>query len=147
MVAVKEKRTLSLYFREFVILYKERKTISNSVEIRRLDLLFEQYRISGWGSLLAASILIYILFGAGNEIEMLIWVFSNSILLYFRGIYFKYIGRKRKAGFHNNLYYFSVLIFFILIAGVFWGIGAYLFLPDKSNVEYFVTFISIVMII
>ena len=113
------------------------------IKQRRLDMLLEQTSLTGFFSVLFASILTILLRNSEHFITMLCWVGINAAMVLTREtlIYPYFRARRQRGEDHYHLIH-GVVVFFWLFAGLIWGIGGYLFLPQDNQPELIVTFVT-----
>ncbi len=115
----------------------------NQVNEVRLDLLLKQTEVTGFLSIILAALLAYLMLDTTSSQGMLIWVASiASVFVIRRVLFYNKIHALRKNGESRFNLYHAVIVFFLLVSGLQWGIGAYLFLPSEDNVEFFIAFIT-----
>ncbi len=115
----------------------------NPVNEVRLDLLLKQTEVTGFLSIVLAGLLALLMYDTEHGFGMVIWVLAIAAVFVFRRVFFyEKIHVLRKAGRHHFEYYHAVIIFFLFISGITWGVGAYLYLPSEHHVEFFVTFLT-----
>jgi signal transduction histidine kinase/CheY-like chemotaxis protein len=113
----------------------------NLLYSKRLDLLARQLHVSGYLSIFVSSVFTWVMSDSGNTRSMIIWVIINAVIIFSRMPLFKKLKRLHEIRQLKNNHYHYILLFFILVSGVFWGIGLYLFTPDAGNQELFFTII------
>ncbi len=113
------------------------------IKERRLDLLLKQTAMTGFFSVLFATILTFLLRNTGHLEAMLYWVGINLLMVLSREIFIypRFRAQRRHGQSNFNLIH-GVIVFFWLFAGLLWGIGGYLFMPHEDQPELIVTFIT-----
>ena len=113
------------------------------VKERRLDMLLKQTALTGFFSALFAAILTFLLRNTGHLQVMLYWVGINLLMVLFREIFIypRFRAQRRRGEGNFNLIH-GVIVFFWLFAGLLWGIGGYLFMPNEQQPELVITFIT-----
>ena len=115
----------------------------NPVNEVRLDLLLKQTEVTGFLSIVLATLLAYLMLDTQSGQAMIIWVASIAFMFLLRRIlFYNKIHALRKKGESRFSLYHGVIVFFLLVSGLQWGIGAYLFLPNEDNIEFFLTFLT-----
>ncbi len=120
---------------------------SDRVNSRRIDFLFEHYRLASYWTSLAGIVSFYLLYTDKNKTILTIWLVLIILLNVIRILFFKLLQKRRKKGDKRHSFYLLILLFFILLSGTLWGVGVYLFLPGIDQPELFLYFISIVIVI
>ena len=128
--------------------FLKQDTQTDSFADKRLDFMFNQIRITSFSILLAAVVMLYLLTGSVYFDAVLIWFFIVVISTLFRQfVVFKKINYLRLKGEKRYDLYYAVIIVFIFLSGLLWGVCTYLFMPDIENVERFITFSLCIVVI
>ena len=118
----------------------------NQVNEVRLDMLFKQTQVMGFLSFVLASILALLMMDSPNGQGVMVWAGLLGLLFLIRWFFFyRIIFKLRAQGEHRFKLYHGIITFFMLMAGVLWGVGVYLFMPYIDQVELFITFITILV--
>jgi len=108
---------------------------------KRLALLLRQTSITGFLSICLAMLLTFLMRTTEQTNTMIVWVallagvFGIRWFFFYRNIY-----RDRHQGIYQFKKHHTTIVVFLFISGCIWGIGAYLFFPQKTDIELFVTF-------
>lgn len=125
-----------------------KKMIDNDqVNQVRLLLLIKQTHYTGILSVVFAAILSWMMSGYGQLNDMLIWVFCLAVNFLIRHLFFyRKIKTNPDLGKHDFVYQHRIIIFFLGISGVLWGLGIYFFLPSTDiDLEMTITFFIIII--
>ncbi len=110
-------------------------------EEKRLDLMFNQLKITGFFVFIAAGVIVSLLSDATYFDSVLIWFFIIILSTLFRQlVVVKRINNLRLKGERRYNFYHAVIVVFLFFSGVLWAICAYFFMPETTNVEIFITF-------
>ena len=108
---------------------------------KRLDLIFHQLKISAFFNFIAASVMTYLLSDATDFDSIVSWYFVVIIsTLFGQFIVVRKINALRLKGERRHHFYNAVLIGFIFFSGLLWAYCIYLFMPDTTNLETFISF-------
>jgi signal transduction histidine kinase/CheY-like chemotaxis protein len=118
----------------------------NQVNEVRLDMLFKQTQVMGFLSFVLAAILAFLMVDTPRGKGVVAWAGLIGLLFVIRWFFFyRIIFKLRQQGVHRFRLYHGVITFFMLMSGLLWGTGVYLFMPYIDQVELFITFISILV--
>ncbi len=118
----------------------------NQVNEVRLDLLLKQTEVTGFLSTILAALLAYLMIDTQSGQGMIIWVACFAFMFFFRRVlFYNKIHALRKKGESRFKLYHGVIVFFLLMSGLQWGIGVYLFLPYETNTEFFIAFLTAIV--
>jgi signal transduction histidine kinase/CheY-like chemotaxis protein len=113
------------------------------IKERRLDMLLKQTSLTGFFSVLFATILTVLLRNTEHLEPMIYWVGINLLMVLTREIFiYPYFRARRQRGESHFQLIHGVIVFFWLFAGLIWGIGGYLFLPQENHPELVITFVT-----
>jgi len=110
---------------------------------RRLDILFKQTNLSGYLGLVVAVIITNLADQLFIGSTMSAWILIQSLIIAFRSILVLKIEQFRQKGrLQLNLYHASFILM-MLLSGISWGWGIYLFMPGLENIELLVLWVTV----
>ncbi len=133
-------------FQKLILKFPHQDDPINQVNEVRLDMLFKQTQVMGFLSFVLAVILAFLMIDSPHGEGVVIWAAMIGLLFIIRWFFFyRVIFKLRKQGVHRFHLFHGVIASFMLMAGLLWGSGAFLFMPYIDEVELFVTFITILV--
>ena len=135
-----------LMFEKLVSKFPHQDDPINPVNEVRLDMLFKQTQVMGFLSFVLAAILAFLMIDSPHGEGVFVWASLIGLLFIIRWFFFyRVIFKLRAQGVHRFRLFHGVIVSFMLMAGLLWGAGAFLFMPYIDEVELFVTFITILV--
>ena len=133
-------------FQQLISKFPHQDDPVNPVNEVRLDMLFKQTQIMGFLSFVLAAIFAFLMIDSPHGEGIVIWAGMIGLLFIIRWFFFyRVIFKLREQGVHRFRLFHGVIISFMLMAGLLWGSGAFMFMPYIDEVELFVTFITILV--
>lgn len=112
-------------------------------ESRRLDVLFKQTNLSGYLGLAVAIIITNLADQLLLGSAMSYWLLIQAIIIVSRTLVVIKIKKLRRQGSRQYYFFHSLFISMLLVSGISWGCGVYLFMPGIENIELMVVFITV----
>lgn len=113
---------------------------------RRLDMLLKQTTMTGFFSVLFASILTFIMRDSMYYTNMLYWLGANFAMVLTREtIIYPRLRIKRVQDLINPKLIYATIAGFWIFSGVLWGCAGYFFLPAANEPELMITFLSVMV--
>lgn len=114
---------------------------------RRFTLLLQQIELTAATGIVASLVIALLLHQSADPEWLLGWVAINIVVVMVRQwLFLKPLQRLPPGQLPITKTAITVVIF-ILLGGITWGAGAYLFMPDPQDLELFVVFITIIAIL
>lgn len=121
-------------------------SLDENLEERPFSMLIRNVNFAGYFHIFAVFFLVILFSKETNSSMMIIWALSNVLYIAIRVYVFNQLKNNIKHTESKTLFFF-IFVFFMCISGTFWGVATYLFMPDSSEIELFITFFSVMLII